>query len=287
LQANALRYQGDLEGALQDIQEARKIADEAVYPNETVHMIDGYGILLREGQILGEDGGVNLGRPGDAIEPLQKAFDMAEDIARKDPSDAVSRSRMATSGMALGNILRQQDPQRALTIYDLALSRISEARSSLTAKRYQATLLANSSYPLCRLHRTAEAKRRVDSAVDILKQTRDLPAERIKLDSNAYIVSTALADYEVAEGDPHKAAELVEQLLNRVMAAKPDPFSDLRDAPRLSRLYETLARLYRRTGDFTKAEGMESRRRQLWQGWDRKLPHNQFVLRQNAAATAD
>ncbi|MGA3324646.1 MAG: serine/threonine-protein kinase [Terriglobia bacterium] len=287
LQANALRFQGDLEGALQDIQEARKIADEAGYPDGTVHMIDEYGILLREGQILGEDGGVNLGRPADAIEPLQKAFDMAEDIARKDPGDAVSRSRMANSGMALGNILRQRDPQRALTIYDLALSRISEARSSLTAKRYQSSLLANSSYPLCRLHRTAEARRRIDSAISILKQTKDLPAERIKLDSDALVVSCAQADYELEEGDPHKAAELFEQLLDRVMAANPDPSSDLRDAPKLSRLYETLARLYRRSGDSTKAEGMQSRRLQLWQGWNRKLPHNHFVLRQIAATMAN
>ena len=287
LQANALRYQGDLEGALQDIQEARKIADEAVYPDETTHMIDEYGTLLREGQILGEDGGVNLGRPADAIEPLQKAFDMAEDIARKDPDDAVSRSRVANSGRALGNILRQRDPQRALAIYDLALSRISEARSGLMAKRYQASLLANSSYPLSRLHRTAEARRRIDLAISILKQTKDLPRERIKLDSDAYIVSAALADYEAEEGDPRKAAELFAQLLDRVMAANPDPYGDLRDAPGLSHLYETLARLYRRTGDSAKAEGMESRRLQLWQGWNRKLPHNQFVLRQNAAAMAN
>jgi serine/threonine protein kinase len=287
LLASALRYQGDLEGALQDIKEARKIADEGVYPNETVRMIDIYGILLREGQILGEDGGVNLGRPADAIEPLQKAFDMAEDIARKDSGDAVSRSRMANSGKALGNILRQRDSQRALSIYDLALSRISEARSSLPAKRYQAELWAESSYALRRLHRTAEAKHRIDSALAILKQTKDFPVERIKLDSAAFVVSCAQADYEAEEGDPHQATQLFEHLLDRVMTANPDPLGDLRDAPRLSRLYEILARLYHRAGDSTKAEGMESRRLRLWQGWDHKLPHNQFVLRQNAAAIAN
>jgi serine/threonine-protein kinase len=63
LLASALRYQGNLEGALQAIQEARKISEQAVYPNPTTRMLDEYGIFLRNGLILGEDADVNLGRP--------------------------------------------------------------------------------------------------------------------------------------------------------------------------------------------------------------------------------
>ncbi|HEV2349072.1 MAG TPA: protein kinase [Terriglobia bacterium] len=283
LLANAQRFQGDLDGALRNIQEARKIADEAVYPNETSHALDEYGILLREGLIFGEDGGVNLARPADAIEPLQKAFDMAEDLARKASGDAVSRARVVNSGNVLGNILRQQDPQRALAVYDLALGRAGEVRNSLPMRRDQALLLANSSYPLRRMHRTLEAKHRIDAALAILTQTKDYPSKRIKLDSDAYVVSLALADYEADEGAPRQASQLYEQLLDEVMAANPQPLSDLRDAPRLSRLYEALARLYRRTGNPSKAEEIESRRVQLWREWDRKLPHNQFVLRKIVA----
>ena len=286
LQANALRYQGDLEGALRDIQEARKISDEAVYPDGTTRTLDEFGILLREGQILGEDDGVNLGRPADAIEPLQKAFNMAEDLARKDSGDAVSRSRVASSGIALGNILRHQDAQRAMTVYDLALSRIREARSRLNSKRYEASLLANSSHPLEQLHRAADARNRINAAIDILKQTKDLPAGQIALDSAPFVVSFAEADFQAAEGDPLKATELFEQLLKRVTAANPDSSGDLRDGPRLSHLYEALTFLYQRTGDSKKAEEMKTRRLQLWQGWDRKLSHNRFVLRQIQTATA-
>jgi serine/threonine protein kinase len=238
LLASALRYQGDLEGALQAIQEAGRIAEQAAYANPTKRMMDQYGIFLRQGLILGEDGDVNLGRPTDAIEPLQKAFHTTEEFATKDRNDAVSRMRVAYSGMALGNILRQRDPREALAVYDLALSRVAEIRNSLPARRSQAALLANSAYALLRLHRPAEARRRLETASSILHETKDIPAERIKLDSDAYVVSCAWADYEAAKENLDRAVALYEQLLGRVMAANPQEFDDLRDAPKLSLLYE-------------------------------------------------
>src|SRR5713101_2515546 len=63
--ANALRYQGDLGGALQAIQEARKIVEDRTYPNEAARMFNLYGVFLREGLILGEDGAANLDRPAE------------------------------------------------------------------------------------------------------------------------------------------------------------------------------------------------------------------------------
>jgi hypothetical protein len=76
------------------------------------------------------------------------------------------------------------------------------------------------------------------------------------------------------------------QLLDRVMASKPEEvLSDLDDAPRMSQLYESLATLYRRTGDIGKARDIEGRRSELWHQWDQKLPNNAFVRRQLAAAS--
>jgi tetratricopeptide (TPR) repeat protein len=285
LLANALRYQGDLEGALQAIEEARKITEQAVYSDPTQRMIDEYGIFLRQGLILGEDGDVNLSRPTDAIEPLQKAFRTTEEFAGKDRSDAVSRMRVAYSGIALGNILRQRDPRGALAVYDLALRRVGEIRNNLPARRSQAALLASSSYALLRLHRPTEASRRLETALSILHETKDYPAERIKLDSDAYVVSCAWADYEAAEGSLDRAVELYEQLLDRVMAANPQEFDDLRDAPKLSLLYERMARVYRRTDATAKANTMETRRLDLWRRWDKKLPGNTFIRRELETAS--
>jgi len=187
--------------------------------------------------------------------------------------------RVAYSGIALGNILRQRDPQGALAVYDLALSRVGEVRNSLPARRSQATLLASSAYALLGLHRRAEARRRLESASSILHETKDVPAEQIKLDSDAYVVSCAWADYQAAEGNLDRAVALYEQLLGRVMAANPQEFDDLRNAPKLSLLYEKMAGVYRRTGATAKASTMEERRLDLWRRWDKKLPHNTFIRR--------
>ena len=275
--ASALRSQGDLDGALRAIQEARRIGEQASYPDPTTRMLDQYGIFLRQGTILGEDGDVSLGRPADAIEPLRKAFETTEEFAKKDPNDAVSRMRVAYSGSALGNILRSQDPREALAVYELAIKRVGEIQNNLPAKRSRATLLANSSYPLLSLHRPAEARSRLEMALSILRETKDYPAERIKLGGDAYLVASAWADYEAAEGPGH-GVELYEQLLAEVMAAEPKVFDDLRAASKLSLLYERLAGLYRRTGATAKANEMEARRLDLWRRWDKKLPHNAFIL---------
>jgi serine/threonine protein kinase len=287
LLANAERYQGDLDAALRDIREARRLDEAVVDPNPVFRATKEYGILLREGYILGEDEAISLGRPKEAVVPLREAFRTAEALAEKDPHDAVSRARVGTSGLALGNILREWDPQGALAVYDLALKRNEEiSSSSLHTLRHSASLLANSSYALRDLHRLAEARRRVDRALAVLGKIGDLPAERIRLGSAAFIVCRADAD-DVAETDgPRRATGLYELLLVRVIAAKPAADTDLRNAPHLSQLYASLASLYRRTGETAKAQDMESRRLKLWQGWDRKLPANAFIRRQLAAAAA-
>lgn len=286
LLANAERYQGDLDAALRDIREARRVGEAAVYPNPVFRTINEYGILLREGFILGEDGDVSLDRSKEAVVPLEEAFRMAEALAEKDPHDAVSRARVVNSGVPLGNILRKWDPQGALAIYDLALKRNEEiGTSSMDTLRTRALVLANSSYALRKLNRFDEARLRIDAALALLDKIGDLPAERIKVDSVAFTVSCAEADQQAQEGSPRRAAELYEELLTRVMAANPAADSDLRDAVPLSQLYASMDTLYRRTAEAAKAQEIESRRLKLWQEWDRKLPVNAFIHRQLASAT--
>ncbi len=99
-----------------------------------------------------------------------------------------------------------------------------------------------------------------------------------------YYATCALADYEADAGNPRRAIEIYEQLLERVMATKPEPLSDLRDTPKLSRVYAALAGLYDRSGDREKAAVMKSRRIDLWRQWQLKLPHNAFVREQLEAA---
>lgn len=282
--SNALAN-GDLEGALQSLEEARTAAEAGTYRTQTARTNNLYGISLREGLLLGADGEWNLGRTEDAIHALQKAFDIAEEVAREDPDDATSRARAATAGIALANILRHRDPARALAVYDTALHRLGEIHNSVSAQRDQALALANSSYALRSLGRTSEARQRADAGLTILKDTKDYPIGQYSFDSPAYVVLCALADQETEAGDPHRAVEIYEQLLDSMTAGKSQALSDLSVAPKLSRVYEALTRLYRRTGNAAKAENMQARRVELWQDWDRKLPNNPFVRRQIEAVS--
>ena len=279
--ANSLRSKGDLEGALHAIQEARRVAESTPAQNETQRWINLYGVLLREGKILGEDGGVNLNRPEEAIAAFEKAVEITERTARQDPHDQASRSRLASCARLLGDILRHRDPERALEAYDLALRRLAEIPNNLTARHDQAVTLANSSYALLRLRRVAEAKRRIDAAFAILRETKDYPAGRIGLESEALAALCAQADFQAQQGELQRAIETYEQLLQSVMRSKPDPTGDLRDAAKLSGLYQALGEVARRAGQTAKADAMESRRLELWRRWDRKLPGNPFILRQS------
>src|SRR5206468_2915396 len=107
-----------------------------------------FGLTVREGLILGEPGAVNLGRPVEAIEILQKALDITEEAASKDPNDSASRLREGTTAWDLGDLLRDRDPRRSLAVYDLGIRRTSETPNSLKARRDRGGLLAKSSYPL-------------------------------------------------------------------------------------------------------------------------------------------
>jgi len=283
--ANALSYQGDLPAALTAIQEARTLANKITYSSETQRMSQMSGVLGAEGRILGGDEGINVNQPEKAIEAFQAATALAEAIAQKDPKDATSRIRVGDDATQLGDVLRHREPQRALAAYDLAIRRLSEVPNDARSREDQALALAKSSYPLRSLHRPAKAKQRLDAALTILTDIKRYPAERIKIDSSIYVVSSAMADYEAEQGDPHRAVEMYEQLLDRVMAAKPEPLTDLKEAPRFSFLYETLAVLYRRTGEVDKAKAMEAQRLQLWRQWDQKLPNNAYVSRQLQAAS--
>jgi tetratricopeptide (TPR) repeat protein len=282
LLANALRYQGDLEGALKTIRQAREIVDQASL-EPTVLPVDRYGILLREGMILGEAGSVNLNRPAEAVAVLQLAFDMSEETASRDPNDATSRSHVCTAGRHLANILVDSDPERALSLYDKGLSRLAEVRDNIRVRRDRAVLLASSSYALRHLHRTAEARQRIDAAFELLKQTRDYPSEAVALEGVAYTALMARADFDAEESAPPIAVADYEQLLEKVNAAKPEFQTDLRVAPRMSRLYEALAHAYRRSGQSSHAETLDAKRLELWRHWERKLPGNAFVQRQLAA----
>lgn len=277
--SNALRLQGDLEGSYAAIQKALKVEETVRYASEVQRERVAYGLLLREGVLLGEDHAINLGRPQEALVPLRKAFDLSEQAANRDRSDFTSRDHVALSGLALANILRHTEPANALEVYDRAIARIRESPRNILTLRREATLLANSSYPLRSLGREHEAGLRISRAFDLLREAKIYPAAGIELGGEASDALCALADQLAATGHAAQAAGTFDAALQKAAAQGIDSVR-LSEAPALSRIYEGLARSYQGAGDNTRSREMAAQRIALWESWDKQFPGNSFVRSQ-------
>ncbi len=284
--ADALRFSGDLEGAYQAIRQARSAIALETFPGDAARRQDLFGVLWREGTILGQDGSISLERSAEAAQVLQQAFDLADEWAREDSYETHSRILLGQAARELGPLLAHSDPQRALAVYDKAVLRLREVNGNNGARREEARLLAYSSDVLRRLRRAREARERIDAAFRLLRDTKDYPSDRIDTGNEAYAVLGAWAEYLAGTGEPQRAAGIYRELLDKITANESGPRNDLPGAAQLSSIYGALAALDRRLGRSGDAEGLDARRLDLWRSWDRKLPHNPFVLRQIAAAQA-
>ena len=284
--ASILQARGDLDEALMTIQESVRLLDPgpdwATKINQTLNF---YHALTYQGRILGEDNGVSLGRPQDALQPLQKAFDGCDAIVRRDPNDHASRGGLADAAITLGGILRHVDARRALDVYDHALGHLAEVQSDLHLQRYEINLLAGSSYPLRKLGNTSEARQRLETALKRIKELKFYPVDEIDLGSETGETLLALADHESETGNPSRGIEIYQELLSKMDPVESDAQFNLQDAVHVSTIYGLAAKAYRRTHRVDGTSAMERRRLELWERWAQKLPNNAFVRQQLKAAS--
>lgn len=93
----------------------------------------------------------------------------------------------------------------------------------------------------------------------------------------------ALADYEADTGRLPYAIEKYQELLEKVMASKPVPDLDLRDANGVSNIEAALSELQKKAGHTEAAAALDRTRRERWEHWNANLPNNSFVQRQLAS----
>ena len=282
----ALQGMGDLEGALRAVQESLSTQQHNAGVNPAAERLNLINAFLREGIILGSDEDISLGRSNEAMAAFARGLELAEKNAKSDPDDELSRSLAAYLLTQQGNILRHSDARAALALYDRALARLKEAKANPRTQHEEAETLADSSYVERRIERNGNARQRIDAALRILREAGDYPADRIKPLAEPETALRALAEDYAATGRPDKAAETYRELLAKLSAFRPGAEEDLEAANSYSRPGEGLARVLRQSGHAEEAAQFEMRRAELWKKWDRKLPHNPFVLRQMAAAPA-
>ncbi|HET6954930.1 MAG TPA: serine/threonine-protein kinase [Vicinamibacterales bacterium] len=285
LLANALRLSGQVEASLPPILEARRLTESSTSLNPMTKDLALYGVLLRQGQILGDDG-ISLNRADEAIEPLRRAFDLMDRLAAQDPNDNTSRDRAATAGRELADILVGRDPRQALAVYDRAIQREREQKPSARTQREEARLLARSSYALRSLDRSREARQRIDASLDLLTAVGDYPAAKILVGDSVVDALRARTDFLDMSGDSAGAAQACHELLADIAASHPDAEHDLRAAVDLSSIELDCARVVRRAGHPDEAAALIARSDGLWESWDRQLPNNPVVLRHRQRAAA-
>jgi tetratricopeptide (TPR) repeat protein len=237
--------------------------------------------------ILGRtDAEPSLGRSDEALAALQKAVDIAEELAKKDSVDYLSRHAEAAYALEAGNVLRHRDSRKALAVYDQALARIREVKANSSTRHDEAELLVASSYPLRWTGSKAEAQQRIERAFQLLGEAHIYPADKIEPMSDAHHALQAQADRYSETGQTQKAIDMYQQLLEKLRAWGPKPDEDLRDATCISRTWTALADLLRRVGRTGEAERLEAQRTELWNHWTGKLPNAQFLLRQSLSQVA-
>jgi tetratricopeptide (TPR) repeat protein len=280
--ARVQRDRGALEDALRDIRQAASILEPDPGALAQQQWLTFALALEDEGLILANDRDPNLARPDEAALLFKRAFQITDEIVHQDANDAQSRGSLAAKGRFLANLLRQSDPQAAIDVYNHLLRHLAEVKNNPRFRRLEVYSLAESTYALHRLRRSAEARQRLDAAFARLRELKLYPADRIALGSESELTVQASVDLEAGLGNLARALEIARQLVEDVLRSKPEPEQSLTDASRLSGLYRGVADLERRAGHPDRASALEARRRHLWQHWDRKLPNNAFVLRQLA-----
>jgi serine/threonine protein kinase len=285
--AETLRQSGDLEGALKTANQAVELQEQQAADGQAALLINLGNVLIVKGTILGKaDAEPSLGRSDEALAAFQRAVDIAEELAKKDSSDYLSRHSEAAFALEAGNVLRHRDARKALAVYDQAMARIREAKANSSTQHDEAELLAASSYPVRWIGSKAEAQRRIDRAFQLLSEAHIYPADKIEPMSDAYHAVQAQADHYSETGQARKAIDMYQQLLENLRAWGAKPDDDLRDATCISRTWTALANLLRRVGRTDEAGRLEAQRTELWNHWTSKLPNAQFLLRQSLSQIA-
>jgi serine/threonine protein kinase len=285
--ATAQWQSGDFDGALKTARESIEFQQaEAAggHASLRINLANAYDL---EGMILGrQDADPSLGRSREALADFQKALDIAEDLASKDSADYLGRHNVAVFGLEMGNILRHNNPKKALQIYEHSLLRIRETTPNTSTQRDEAELLAGLSYVLRWVGREDDVKQSLDRALELLHAAQRYPADKVEPMSDTYDALRAQADDYAETGQTAKAVEAYQQLLDKIVGWGPNPENDLRDATCISRTWTALADLLRRAGQAGEAGRLEAQRTDLWNHWNGKLPNAQVLLRQSFSQIA-
>jgi serine/threonine protein kinase len=282
--ARALRASGDLDGALAAAKEAVRLTDPS--PNMAASgRLRTYRLALTlQGDILGQNERISLGRTDEAIPLYERALGFARQLVQADAEDVESRLAMAADGLRLATALQFSDPSRSLALCDEVNAILQKAPNSIRARRSDIQAFSLAAAILTRLGRYAESRSRLDKAFGIMAAANIYPAPGIEPQSEAAGALRVRAGIEAIAANPARGIEIYEELIAKLNAFHSKPETRLSDAKELADVHAAIADLYLRAGNSAAAQEAAERSLMIWRQWDQKLPGNKFVQRQLEAA---
>jgi tetratricopeptide (TPR) repeat protein len=284
--ATALRESGELEPALEAARDSRTLLETLAARGGRNELYNLSLALLREGQVLGQARGISLDRPVEARDAMQRSLEIAEKLAEKDPNDSSVQVRLAVAADELTDVLLDDDPIKALAVADRALARLREETTNARLQLQEADILAVSSYAARRLHQQGDARERLRSALQILRNIKAYPAKEIEPGAEVSLALQALADDYAETGQTERAIATYRELLSGVTATNPDVGSVLKEAVVMSDIWGSLATLLRKSGQVEEALDLETKRTDVWARWARREPDNLFIQKKLSLAKA-
>jgi tRNA A-37 threonylcarbamoyl transferase component Bud32/tetratricopeptide (TPR) repeat protein len=278
-------------GALQDGAESYAQAVRTLDPGIHSGRTQPYTLALAltgQAEVVGSEG-ISLGRTAEAVALLRRAFAIADEAAHRDKVDAESRGMASTAGRMLARLVATTDVREALTINDHVLHHLGEIANNVRFRRDEVRALAASAVALQQLGRGAEAATRLATAFVKLADLKLYPSARVELGAEPQDALLARAQIQTATGQGREAVQSTEELLHAIdtPAAASTARTSLGSAAALAALYRTVANIQRENGMHARAAALDAERLQIWQHWQGKLPDNEFVAAQIAAARAE
>jgi tetratricopeptide (TPR) repeat protein len=285
--AIASRWAGDLDIALSSLHEGRTILERQYQPDSPDWQVARRLLYAyhQEASILGDPGGISLGRWAEALRLYDRALGLARQLASGDRVDAGIRPQMAALAGRAGHLRLQTDPANALALFDEAFKICSDIPAASASHLDKLQHLAGSIQALIKLGREQEASTRLDRLFTLLREAKKYPgaiSPRNYLETGMRARAAVLA----AQGRKRDAITVYEEIAGATEKGEQKPSSDLHWALSISEIYEQLAGHYEDVNEPDAATRCREKRRRLWELWDQKLPNNPFVRRQLEAAGA-
>lgn len=279
--ARIQRRTGDLDAALATIRETTRGEPAPLMDKTSVNLVRRYRLALAvEGAILFSTHGASLGLAREALEPLEKAARIGEELVARNPNDALIRMAVSTDLYRLADALNGSDPERAIALLESAAVTLDRVEDNKRSIREQVKCRAAAAEALVRLGRKDAARRHLDSAFSLLGKLGTYPAKRIELCEEACLTLRARGRFESETGRLAEAAGTFRELLAAFQDADAKPERSLDQSLDYAEIQSALAGVLDRSGDAAGSAEMLARRNALWREWERKLPGNGFVRRQ-------